>query len=83
MNKHFIPGTVILDDAMLHRLATMLEEKAHLLEIHIREIANNERYQHHKGMLKARSREVSSLREVLNLIDDELALAIGEKECSK
>lgn len=65
----YLPGTIAISIAAL---TTRLERQSRLLEIHLREIANNERYQHHKGIIKARRREIESMRQLLDLIDQAL-----------
>ena len=83
MSNEYVPG--IVDEptseemAILSRAAMLLEKNARLLSIHLREITNNERYQHHKGILKARRREVVSMKQHLDFIDEELLALLESK----
>ena len=57
---------------ILHNQASILSTWATKFEIHLREIANNERYQRHKGIINARLREIVALRQLLDEIEREL-----------
>jgi hypothetical protein len=64
---------------ILHRQASILEAWTRKLEIHLREIANNESYQRHKGIKKARLREIVALRQLLDEIERELQSEVGNE----
>ena len=67
-----------MDLDIVRNIPRILEERARMLAIHLREIANNPPYQRHKGILKARRREIAALHETLDLVDEELKIALGE-----
>jgi len=73
----------MIDDEILHHYVSIMEQRHTVLATHLREIANNASYQKHKGIIKARRREIEAMHSLLNEIDDMLLEAIGEKNATE